>query len=252
MSDFGPKLSAWLDSELPADEAQALAALLEHDPALKAEMAELMAADDVASREFSKMLEAPVPLALARTIDRATGTVPVVDRRWSGWGAIAASLALLALGGGGGYVLAQKGDVVAERDWIEDIAEYHGVYAAQSRHLVEVPATERDHIKTWLTAQVGTPFQIPDLTGQGLEFRGARLLVAAGKPVGQLMYSDPGGQVVALCFVASDKPPATDILSRAANGFQMRVWGTTGARFVLIGPEGLPGLSDIAKAAQAV
>jgi anti-sigma factor RsiW len=252
MSDFGPKLSAWLDSELPADEAQALDALLKSDPALQAELALLMAANDAASAEFSAMLAAPVPLALARAIDRAAPSELGIARRRPYWAAIAASLVLLTVGAGGGFLAAKQSEIAAPRDWVEDIAEYHGVYAAQSRHLVEVPASESDHIKTWLTAQVGTPFEIPDLSGSGLEFQGARLLVAAGKPVGQLMYRDAGGQVVALCFVASDKPPATEIQSLSSNGFQMRVWGRAGARFVLIGPESMTGLSEIAKSAQTV
>jgi anti-sigma factor RsiW len=252
MSDFGPKLSAWLDSELPPDEAQALEALLKHDPALQAELAGLMAANDAANAEFSAMLAAPVPLSLARSIDQAPSPAAARHRGLPAWAAIAASLALLAVGAGGGFLAAERTEVVAARDWIEDIAEYHAVYAAQSRHLVEVPASDTDHIKTWLTDQVGARFEIPDLTASGLEFQGARLLVAAGKPVGQLMYRNAEGQVVALCFVASDKPATADIQARQENGFQMRVWGKPGARFVLIGPEGLADLSKIAEAARAV
>jgi anti-sigma factor RsiW len=252
MSEFGPKLSAWLDSALPPDEAQALEALLKHDPALQAELTELMAANEAANAEFATMLAAPVPLSLARSIDQAPLPVIAQPRRLPAWAAIAASLALLAVGAGGGFLAGQRTEVVAARDWIEDVAEYHAVYAAQSRHLVEVPASDSQHIKTWLTAQVGAPFDIPDLAAEGLEFQGARLLVAAGKPVGQLMYRNGAGQVVALCFVASDKPATDDIQSRQANGFQMRVWGRPGARFVLIGPEGLTDISKIAEAARAV
>lgn len=252
MSDFGPKLSAWLDSELPPDEAQALEALLKHDTGLQAELAELMAANEAANAEFAAMLSAPVPLTLARSIDGAAPPGVAQRRHRPAWAAIAASVALLAIGAGGGFLAGQRTEVVAARDWIEDVAEYHAVYAAQSRHLVEVPASESDHIKTWLTAQVGAPFDIPDLAAAGLEFQGARLLVAAGKPVGQLMYRDAEGQVVALCFVASDKPATDDIEERQANGFQMRLWGKPGARFVLIAPEGMPDLTSIAETAKAV
>ncbi len=251
MSEFGPKLSAWLDGALPPDEAEALEAMLKRDPALQAELADLMAANEAANAEFAAMLAIPVSLALVRSIDKAP--VQVAEQKWRlpHWAAIAASLALLAIGAGGGYVAGQRTEAVAARDWIEDVAEYHAVYSAQSRHLVEVPASDSDHIQKWLTAQVGTPFAIPDLAAEGLEFQGARLLVAAGKPVGQLMYRNADGQVIALCFVASDRPASDDIQTRQANGFQMRVWGKPGARFVLIGPDGMPDMSDIALAAKS-
>lgn len=252
MSDFGPKLSAWLDSELPPDEAQALQELLRHDASLQAELTALMAANDAANAEFAAMLAAPVPLALARSIERAPDPLPASRQRLPGWAAIAASLALLAVGAGSGFLAGRRTEIVTARDWISDVAEYHAIYAVQSRHLVEVAASEADHIKSWLTAQVGTPFEIPDLRAEGLEFQGARLLVAGGKPVGQLMYRTARGQIVALCFVASDKPATDDIQTRQENGFQMRVWGKPGARFVLIGPTDLPNLSQIAEAAKAI
>ncbi len=251
MSDHGPRLSAWLDGELPADAAAALAAEVEKDPALRAELAGLRAANDAVAADFAEMLAMPVPLSLVRAIGR--DPAPHVKPAWAlpNWAAIAASVALLALGGAGGFIAGQREQITASRDWVSDIAEYHAVYAAQKRHLVEVPASEAAHIKTWLTAQVGTPFEIPDLAALGLEFQGARLLVAAGKPVGQLMYLDTGGRVVALCFVASDTPASDEVQVRDANGFQMRSWGVSGARYVLIGPQDLLDLSAIVKAAQA-
>jgi anti-sigma factor RsiW len=165
--------------------------------------------------------------------------------------AVAACLALIGLGAAGGYLVAEQGQTVAARDWVSDIAEYHGVYASQKRHLVEVPAAESAHIKTWLTAQVGTPFDIPDLQSVGLQFQGARLLVAAGKPAGQLMYTDASGRVVALCFVASARPATDGVQTRDTDGFQLRSWDVSGARYVLIAPKDFTDISAIVQAARS-
>ncbi len=244
------QLSARLDNALPAPEAAAIDRALAADPALKARYDALAAADAAARADFAAMLAAPLPLSLAR----AVGSAPAVPARAANadrplWTRLAAGLVLLAIGAGGGWMAARQS--TPARDWIADVGDYHAVYAAQTRHLAEVPASEADHIVTWLTAQVGPQAEIPDLTANGLTFEGARLLVADGKPVAQLMYSDAAGQVVALCWIASDKPPTDAATPRALGAFDAFVWGEPGARYILIGPKGYPTLPAIAATARS-
>ena len=248
---IGEKLSAYLDGESPQAEAAEIARRLETDPALQAELQALRAANDAADQVFAAMLATPVPLSLARAIGDAPSHrgAAALPRRLPVWGALAASLVCLAIGAGGGWLAGQR---TADRDWVADVADYHAVYAAQTRHLAEVPASEADHIVTWLSAEVGTPFTIPDLTAQGLSFEGGRLLVATGKPVGQLMYRDVAGQVVALCFTASDKTEDQSPTERPAGAFSAVVWGGPGERWLMIAPKDYPDLPRIAEAARSV
>jgi anti-sigma factor RsiW len=95
------------------------------------------------------------------------------------------------------------------------------------------------------------PFTIPDLSAQGLTFEGGRLLVAAGQPVGQLMYRDANGAVFALCFIASEKP-ASEATPRDLEGFDALVWGKAGARFIAIGPKGDARLPEVARLGQTI
>ena len=154
---------------------------------------------------------------------------------------------------GVGYLLKDRispaGTLVAQAGWLNDIADYHAIYAGQQRHLVEVGADESDHLKKWLGANVGVVFSIPDLTGFGLTFEGGRLLVANGKPVGQLMYRQADGTVIALCLQSSPNgdtasPPA--LKQQTIKGFDFVSWKGNGAAYVVVGPGGQPDLAGIA------
>jgi anti-sigma factor RsiW len=251
MTDMGLQLSAYIDGELSPAEARALEALLASDPGLQAELEALRSANDFALEDFGAMLSAPVPLTLARAINSAETPAAAGPRRAPVWAALAAGLALFVVGTGGGYVAGQRNAPVTHSDWVAEVAAYHPIYARQGRHLVEVPASDSEHIVAWLGDQVGVPFEIPDLQAEGLTFEGARLLAASGKPVGQLMYRDADGTVVALCFTASPQPPTEGTIARNVNGFDALIWGEEGVRFVLIGPEGYQALPAIAESARS-
>ena len=251
MGDLGVRLSAYLDGALDEADRAEIERLLAVDPDLCAELADLAAADQAAKAEFARMLAQPIPLSLVRSLNSfpQAETAPPTQRRMPIWSMLAASVALVTFGAVGGYLWRQAD---AERDWIAEIGEYHGIYAAQTRHLVEVPGSEAAHIESWLAKNVGTNLPIPDLTPQGFVFEGGRLLVAAGKPVGQLMYRDADGAIVAICFIASDKPATDRVEPRDLGGFDGFVWGVPGLRILLIGPKGDERLPDLANAARSV
>tara|TARA_R110002020_G_scaffold14638_13_gene51859 strand:+ start:8504 stop:9283 length:780 start_codon:yes stop_codon:yes gene_type:complete len=255
MTDLSIRLSAYLDGELEAADARAIEALLQSDPAAQAELEALMAADAMAQDQFAALLNDPVPLALAQKIKSSPMGTPAArpaPRRIGG--AIAAGLALFIFGGAGGFLLkdqiAPSGAEIARAGWLSDIADYHAVYAGQQRHLVEVAADEADHIEEWLGANVGVEFSIPDLSQFGLTFEGGRLLVAAGRPVAQLMYRLEDGTVIALCLQgATDAPPVPEFRQQTIRGFDFVSWKADGAAYVVIGPGGQADLTDIASLA---
>lgn len=255
MTGYDDKLSAFLDGELSGAEAAEIEAALARDPDLQAALEALMAADALAREDFARIAAEPVPQSLAAAIrDAEVGqpaNVPRAPSVLAGWVAVAAAAVLLAIGGAGGYLLgSSRGEqVAAAPGWLADIADYHAVYAREKRHLVEVGAEEADHITTWLTASVGADVRIPDLSASGLTFQGARLLVAAGKPVAQLMYTDADGAVVALCLIASEAPQA-GVKTQEIGAFQMVSWGGDMANFVVVGDAGRDDLTAIAEAAR--
>jgi anti-sigma factor RsiW len=262
------QLSAYLDGALSPDDNLAIERLIEADPAIAAEFEALSRVDQVTRTAFDSLLADPIPVALARAIAQTVDRAPVANlppmqaANISGppiWRTLAAALALLLIGGAGGayFTRASAPDQVASTmGWLDQVADYHLVYATQKRHLVEVPASQTDHLQKWLADTTGVAFTVPDLAASGLTFQGARLLVASGKPVAQLLYTDAAGQVVALCFLAGGNAAAgtgtTPLQTRNAKGVNMVWWNSKDASYVVVGPSTGVDLQSIAKAASTV
>lgn len=259
--DLATRLSAYRDGELPEEEARVIESLLADDPHVQAEYDAILRADAAVARAFASMLKDPVPVALARAVNSAAtpaqpAPAPAANTaqapRW-GMG-LAAALALLAIGGAGGAFLSRSFDPSQQAvGWLDHVAEYHLVYASQKRHLVEVPASDLAHLQTWLSETTKVDFVVPDLTASGLTFQGARLLVASGKPVAQLMYTDKQGQVIAVCFMAGGDAALGEALSpfdtQHIGTLDMVSWKSNDATYVVVGPHGTPGLDVLAKEA---
>ena len=259
------QLSAYLDGALPPEDAVEIERLVETDPTVAAEFEALSRADHATRSGFDSLLADPVPIALARAIAQTVDPAPVANSppltvanspTAPVWRTLAAAFALLLIGGAGGAYFARVTapvQVASAMGWLDQVADYHRVYATQKRHLVEVPASETAHLQKWLTDTTGVTFTVPDLAASGLTFQGARLLVASGKPVAQLMYTNAAGQVVALCFLAGGDTSAgagtTALQARNAKGVNMVWWASKDASYVVVGPSTGVDLQSVAKAA---
>ncbi|MEL6294222.1 MAG: anti-sigma factor [Pseudomonadota bacterium] len=235
------RLSAYVDGELPPGEMAEIEALAAEDAGVRAEIAALRALDIDIAAAFEADLADPPAIELpemAMPAQAANENAPPAS--W--WRSIAAALVFLAIGAGAGglgvWTMRPEAPVQMARGWLDNVADYHRVYAAQGRHLVEVAADERDHIETWLAATTGVEFTTPDLASFGFEYRGARLLVAAGRPVIQLIYTNEAGAVVAICAIDRGGDGAVNPISpRDFGDITMATWSTPDAAYVVVGPE---------------
>jgi len=104
-------LVAYVDGELPAEEARAVEAALAHDEAARETVRRLRLSAEVAARAFTGMAEEPVPERLVTAARRAGAGHAAALRREGRPGLarrllpIAASLAMLATGLAAGYGL---------------------------------------------------------------------------------------------------------------------------------------------------
>lgn len=262
------RLCAYIDGEIGEAERSELEALLARDDEAKLLFEKLKAGSNFGNTAFEDFLHDPVPLALVRQIKQGPGASPKTERVMTTTATVrnvrvwpkvlAASLALMLLGGGVGFLVgaannaAEPTRLAAARGWLDDIADYHRIYSRQKEHLVEIPAAEAAKIETWLAASVGVPFKIPELAGKGLTFEGARLLVANGKPVAQLVYRSVEGEVFAICFLKDTASPQSDEFDESIrDDLGMVAWQRGGASFVVVGPSSHVGLQDLAETVAA-
>ena len=206
-------------------------------------------------RATSKLLRAAlstheylvVPTALARRISRLM-TPP--QRHWRPLLAAALVAGLIFAGANLVTRLPFTADpaATAVAHVMDEIADYHGVFAAEREHLVKVPAARKDHLEAWLGDKLKFAFKVPDLGDYGLDFQGGRLLAVDRLPVAQLIYTGKDGIPVALC-IALITGNATSELQRHDDA-DMALFGTGQGHhaFVLIGPAANPVLKDIADA----
>lgn len=130
---------------------------------------------------------------------------------------------------------------------VNSVADVHDVFSTQTTRLAEVPASEAATLKAWLSASTGVTFDIPDLSADGLNFQGGRLVAVDGQPAGALYYKDAKGELVALYFAKG-----TVIDGQTAQGANQYLSGTKGhVAWVVAGPNGDAALKDIAGRASA-
>lgn len=191
-------LHAAADGRLPPErQAEVEAAMADNgDTATRVNFYRRLNAELHAGYDF--MLNEPVPERLTTRPQR---------RIWATLARVAAVIALLAIGGGGGWLAHDRFeyDERPAETLAALAANAYLVYSTDVSHPVEVSSQEREHLQKWLSKRLDRPVQVPSLSTVGYEFLGGRLLPSDGGMAGQLMYQNVAGNRVSLYFV-----PAAD------------------------------------------
>ncbi|MDD2879195.1 MAG: anti-sigma factor [Rhodoferax sp.] len=85
-----------------------------------------------------------------------------------------------------------------EHDFVRQASLAHNVYVPEVRHPVEVTALEQAHLVQWLSKRLSKPLKVPDLTAQGFELVGGRLLPGDTGARAQFMFQNAAGGRVTL------------------------------------------------------
>lgn len=230
-----------LDGELPGEERAAYEAWLNANPEMKAKSLRYAADVEALRTAFAGVADEPVPARLTRAVFGEASARP--GRFASRWWLAAAAVLLLAIGGAGGYVAGLSGSGTAEAaddQLAEEAIAAHVVYAAEKRHAVEVPASDRDHMEAWLSKRVGLKLVAPNLTGDGFDLVGGRLLPAGNGSAAMLLYQDDGGDRISLFVTAEPEASGKGVYAHGGDGPRAVYWLGKGYGCAVVGtlPDG--------------
>jgi anti-sigma factor RsiW len=233
-------LVGYVDGELDPETAGRIEAEMVRDPELRRRVEIFRATSKLIKDAFQSMGDEPVPLALlAKVRGAGPGSAARRARLRRGVLALAASIAVLVAGAAGGFYagIMEREDVghATHFHWVEEMVNYYKVYADDDRRLVEIGGDRRADIEAWFSERLHHAMRIPDLSGQGLTFRGGRLVALDGRPATMLVYDGMGGGPVAFCI--TPVPQAEHMTPAVAQmyGFQVVYWARSGYVFMVAG-----------------
>ena len=126
-------------------------------------------------------------------------------------------------------------------------ARAHLVYSPEVRHPVEVEAKDEDHLVKWLSKRLDKPLKVPQLTAEGFELLGGRLLPGNEGPVAQFMYQDSSGRRLTLYVTRSRKGEGLTSFRFAKEGkVSVFYWIDDDCGYALSGEVDKPTLAKVA------
>jgi len=262
------RLIAYLDGEVDVAERRDIEAWLDTDPAARDKLAALAESANLVRLAFDEVMREPVPdrlIAAARgeagsaepsakivpfKRGQGFGEAPAARSWWLGLPVAAALLGLL-LGGAVAYLSVAKllpggiGDkrpavemATADNLWLDNAAGYFKLLVgAGDGALIDVPATgdPREALQK-ISQSLPQEVRLPDLKPWGLSFRGARLVVAEGRPAAQLVYTTDNKAIGPLTLIigSSKQPDSPPALARRQD-VNLLYWRHQGRAYALVG-----------------
>lgn len=211
-------IHAFVDGQAAPDKLAALQARLAQDPAAQATVMKWQQQRNALRGLYEHVLDEPVAATLTAAARQTAASQQEINQWWR-WGGMAASV-MLAFGVGWFSHTAWRGEwqnsssrvamtkALATQNFVRQASLAHGVYSPEIRHPVEVTAAEQDHLVQWLSKRVGKPLKIPNLTTQGYELVGGRLLPGEAGARAQFMFQNTAGTRITLYLGAVDKAPS--------------------------------------------
>ena len=203
-------LHALVDGRLTNTQRQAVEARLALDPAGAATRLAWAQQRAALKGLHAQVLGEAVPAPLAAAARQVAQSQQQLDQWWR-WGGMAAAVALafglgwLSHGQYGPWQLARVAGTPAAtassasaREFIRQASVAHMVYAPEVRHPVEVAAAQQEHLVQWLSKRLDRPLKVPNLSAQGYELVGGRLLPGTEGARAQFMFQNAAGERVTL------------------------------------------------------
>lgn len=201
-------LHAFVDGQLSDADMVRVQAWLDDNPDAAAEVADWTEQNAAIEALFPQDVTPALPevTAPANLSAAPTGTRPAL---------IAAALALFAVGLAGGVAAGwflrdrqPEAQTTLTAGLVGEAIAAHAVFTADQNRPVEIAAGNEELLLRWLSNRLGRALTAPDLSGNGFELVGGRLLSATAGPAAQFMYEDATGTRITL-FAVRSTPLAT-------------------------------------------
>ncbi len=220
-------LVAYADGQLDPARAAAVAASLEGNESDRKRVEQWRAQAALLRDTLDPVAAEPIP-------QRLTGALTPKPRRriWP----MAAAIAGIGLGFGGGFLLWGESDMPAARELAAVGLSAHEVYSAEIRHPIEVTVADEDHLVAWLSNRLDLTIAPPDLSADGLSLLGGRVVPQDGRPAAMLMYEDALGVRYTLLIARSEDERTTSFRYASADDAGAYYWMDGSVGYVLSGP----------------
>ena len=237
------QLDAWLDGELPALEAGEVETHLA-ECAVCARHVEERRRLSAAIQHGAPRRDAPdtlrrritVGLQQARSADRGSRS-PASGWQWL---ALAASLAVVALGGW------QVGLRQATARGLADEVLRSHIRAMQPGHLTDVVSTDQHTVKPWFDGVLDYSPPVYDFSGRDFPLIGGRLDYIGDRAVAALVYGRRK-HLITLMVWPADRDTPVAALSRSQQGYHQLHWTTTSYSYWAVSDLGTAELEEFAE-----
>jgi len=232
------RLSAYVDGELPPDEAAAVAEHLTSCAACALEYEAVLKTvrtlrEGLVRHRAPDVLRARVRAALRD--QQPDGVVaapaPIARRReWRvRWSTAAAALAIAVGSSGLTMVAAGRGPSSEPPAVAEEVLASH-IRSLMPEHLTDVQSTDQHNVKPWFNGRLDFSPTVPRLDDEGFPLLGGRLDYVHGRPVAAVVYGRRQ-HVINVFSWPADSGPDADAAPEPRHGYNMLHWRRAGVEY---------------------
>ena len=163
--------------------------------------------------------------------------------RMTRWLALAASVALVALGGAGGWQLAARR--AAGAALADQVLASH-VRSLMPGHLTDVLSSDQHTVKPWFNGKLDFSPPVSDFSAQGFPLIGGRLEYVGERPVAALVYGSRQHLINVLLWPATARAAGGGPAARTRQGYHLLHWTAGDYTYWVASDLGMRELQDFA------
>ncbi|HET7456106.1 MAG TPA: anti-sigma factor [Gemmatimonadaceae bacterium] len=232
------RLSAYVDGELPPDEAAAVAEHLTSCAACAREYDAVLQTvrtlrEGLVRHRAPDVLRARVRAALRDEPPSATtASAPVArGRSWTRWRAPVAAALAIAVASSGLTMLAARDDHPSAAPTVaEEVLASH-IRSLMPEHLTDVRSTDQHNVKPWFNGRLDFSPAVARLDDAGFPLLGGRVDYVHGRPVAVVVYGRRQHVINVFSWPADSEHDAPAPAPESRHGYNMLRWRSGGVEY---------------------